>query len=211
MFKLQICLSQPHVEIPDDYYKPVTTSVKHKKIGEILQEAGLVSATQVEIALQDQQLYPELHLGEILALRGWVQQKTADFFAEKWEDKIYDPEKAPIGKYLQEAGLLEKEQIELILQEQKLTFLKFGAIVVLKGWIKQNTLNFFVHNLFPEDESDSIYVGPSNSRAKSIQAERQTQVTNDVRIIQPQYQSQVSHGTSHLGKKMTEIAMLRLW
>ena len=51
-----------------------------KPIGEKLEEAGLISKYQIEVALIDQVSYIESKFGEILALRGWLKQQTIDFF-----------------------------------------------------------------------------------------------------------------------------------
>ena len=58
--------------------------ITFKPIGEILQEAGLITSPQLQVALRDQTYYQDMRLGEILALRGWVGQETADFFAQEW-------------------------------------------------------------------------------------------------------------------------------
>ncbi|NJO96702.1 MAG: hypothetical protein HC764_12295 [Pleurocapsa sp. CRU_1_2] len=42
---------------------------------------------------------------------------------------------------------MNQQQIKVILQEQKNNQQKFGVIAVQKGWIKQETINFFVDNL----------------------------------------------------------------
>lgn len=157
MSKYEIIASEPHIVIPDDYFHFAITTVKRKRIGEILLEADLVSSAQIEIALQDQQEY-NLHLGEILALRGWIKQETADFFAQTWCEQMSESQKLPIGYYLKEARLLTEEQIAIILQEQKIHWLKFGAIAVLKGWLKQTTVDFFIEHLFPDKKAESIYV-----------------------------------------------------
>lgn len=157
-----VVISEPCIYVPKDYWHSTLTIVKRRKIGEILQEADLVSSAQVETALMDQKFHQELHLGEILALRGWIKQETADFFAQEWYDKVTSVEKRPLGYYLREAGLLTEQQINDILKEQQTNWLKFGAIAVLKGWLKQSTVDFFIGNLFPEHQSDSIYVNKTN-------------------------------------------------
>jgi len=155
----RIIISQPHIFIPDNYFSSNLTIVKRRRIGEVLREADLVSPAQIETALQDQRYYDGLALGEILALRGWIKQETADFFAQKWYEKITsDSQRAPLGHYLQEAALLNEHQIQIILKEQKMTWLKFGAIAVLKGWLKQTTVDYFIAHLFPDRKNDSIYV-----------------------------------------------------
>jgi hypothetical protein len=126
-------------------------------LGNILQEADLISASQVEVALNDQNSYQELRIGEILALRGWLKQQTADFFAQHWSELIQRKRQLPIGYYLKAAGLLNEEQINLLLAEQEQIGLRFGALAVLKGWIKPATLEFFLKHLYPERRSESPF------------------------------------------------------
>ncbi|MGD1921869.1 MAG: hypothetical protein ACFCAD_25055 [Pleurocapsa sp.] len=64
-----------------------------KPLGEILIEAGLISVSQLEIALQQQQQNDSRRVGEILASHNWIQQKTADFFVEKWSILIQQKQK----------------------------------------------------------------------------------------------------------------------
>ena len=85
-----------------------------KPLGFILQEAGLITPAQVEVALQDQQYY-QLPFGEILSLHGWIRQETADFFAEAWPTLFLSSYLQPLGYYLRSAALLSDEQIQLIL------------------------------------------------------------------------------------------------
>jgi hypothetical protein len=115
-------------------------------LGEILQEAALISAAQLEVALHDQQSY-QLPLGEILHLRGWLNQETADFFVEQWSCLLNSSTHHPLGYYFQLASLLEAEQINAILQEQKQMGIRFGTIAVVKGWLKKGTVDYFVKNL----------------------------------------------------------------
>ena len=98
-----------------------------------------------------------MRFGEILALRGWIGQETADFFAEEWLNIINQQRKHPLGFYLKKASLLNDTQIELILEEQKKNFLRFGTTAVIKGFLKQNTVDFFLENLFPHQASASPF------------------------------------------------------
>jgi hypothetical protein len=70
------------------------------RLGELLQAASLISAAQIEVALYDSYYYEHLRLGEILALRGWIGQKTADFFADRWWELQSQSETYPLGYYL---------------------------------------------------------------------------------------------------------------
>jgi hypothetical protein len=124
---------------------------KKLPIGLLLQNAGLISPEQLQNALELQTQYTQLKLGEILAVQQGIQIKTIEFFVEKWHEVVDQGQLFPLGYYLKKACLLNEQQIELILQEQKAetpkNYQKFGSIAVQKGWIKQNTINFFLENL----------------------------------------------------------------
>lgn len=137
-----------------------------KPLGEILQEASLVSATQIEEALREQSSPKKARIGEILADHGWIKQETADFFAQYWRSIVNQKGKKPLGYYLIAAGLLNEEQISTILGEQKQRklWIRLGASAVIKGWIKQSTVDFFVEHLFPEYLEDSPFVRPKKLR-----------------------------------------------
>lgn len=115
--------------------------------GLLLQNAGLISTQQLQDALELQAQYTEMKLGEILALQQGIKAKTIDFFVDKWQEIVDQGQIFPLGYYLQKANLLNQQQIKAILQEQKNNHQKFGVIAVQKGWIKQNTINFFLDNL----------------------------------------------------------------
>lgn len=124
-------------------------SIQPKRLGEILLEADLISRSQIEVALQDKFYYPDLYIGQILAMRNWIQQETADFFVQDWPELIKQTTRQPIGWYLQQAALLQEKEIEQILKEQKHIGSRFGQIAILQGHLKQTTLDFFLMYLFP--------------------------------------------------------------
>lgn len=149
---------------------------RQQKIGVILREADLVSQRQVELALQAKRHYSNLLLGEILAMQGWLKPETADFFVEEWSNVVKQRCREPLGYYLQQAALLEQEDIDQILEEQIQTGVRFGTVAVLQGFIKSTTLDFFLMNLFPQKLADSPFanmrssrtVKPGYSRPKSV-------------------------------------------
>lgn len=138
----------------------LTPETQKLPIGELLRQAGLISTTQLELALQNQKLrgYEELRLGEILDLRGWVKQETTDFFASCWNQLIESAQigsfKQKIGDYFYDAHLLNTDQIADILRQQRATKMLFGQLAVARGYVKQETLDFFVQNLFPVSQKD---------------------------------------------------------
>ena len=133
------------ITVPD-FYLP-------QRLGEILCRSGLISIAQLEVALYDQHEYNHIRLGEILALRGWVKQQTADFFADKWPYIRVQENRHRLGYYFRQAALLDSSQIETILTEQQQKALRFGTLAVLHGWIAQQTLDFFLDALFPAQAS----------------------------------------------------------
>lgn len=126
-------------------------------LGAILQQAGLVSAEQVNQALKQQkQTDSNLTIGEILAQDGKINPQTADFFAERWFSLVTEQPKKPIGQYLKQAALLNEQQIQAILVEQQSSRRKFGEVAIAKGWLKQATLDFFLSQLKVESSPVSV-------------------------------------------------------
>lgn len=169
-----------------------------KPLGFILREADLVTLGQIEVALQDQKNY-QLPLGEILALHGWIRQETADFFVERWPQFVETPIQYLLGQYFQLASLLNDQQIRIILQEQVRLGIRFGAVAILKGWLKQRTVDYFVENLVPEAKTNSSF------QDKPIK-------TGDRGIIQPQHvtrftQTQESSQISYRDKSSYYISI----
>jgi len=133
-------------------------AIKTKTLGEILREADLVSSWQIESALQDKIQYPDLRIGEILAQKNLLKPETADFFAQDWTRAVIESDKHALGYYLQQAAILDRQQIELILAQQRVSGVRFGTVAVLQGFLKSTTLDFFLANLFPEELSVSPFI-----------------------------------------------------
>ena len=113
-----------------------------KLLGVVLQDAHLISDFQIQIALIDQQAY-RMRLGDVLVLHGWLQQKTLDFFVYQWNYLLRNPEEFSLEDCIQSAGLLSKQQIQFIRQEQVRTNQSFRCIVLQQGLLKKQTLDFF--------------------------------------------------------------------
>ncbi|PSN14479.1 hypothetical protein C7293_11440 [filamentous cyanobacterium CCT1] len=131
---------------------------KTRPLGEVLQRAGLLSSAQLEVVLQDQKWQPDLRIGDILELRGWVKRDAIEFFAEQWPQLARGGRDRPIGYYFQQAGLLDAQQVETLLQEQAQAGLRIGALAVLRGWLSQETLDWFLRSLAPEESASSAFM-----------------------------------------------------
>lgn len=120
-------------------------------LGELLAEAGLISQGQLQTALYDQQSYDDMLLGEILVTRGWINQQTVDFFVNALQRARLKKFKNRLGDCFVQAALINQEQVDNILKEQELNHVRFGSIAVLKGYISQKTLDFFLKYIFPQN------------------------------------------------------------
>jgi hypothetical protein len=54
----------------------------------------------------------------------------------------YDPIDKRLGSYLIDAGLLSPSQVDVALNDQASTGLRFGEIIVERGWVKQQTIDY---------------------------------------------------------------------
>ncbi|MEA5452792.1 hypothetical protein VB780_29745 [Leptolyngbya sp. CCNP1308] len=131
---------------------------KTRPLGEMLQRAGLLSQAQLEVVLQDQKWQPDLRIGDILELRGWVKRDAIEFFAEQWPKLATVGRDSPIGYYFQQAGLLDSHQVDALLREQAQAGLRIGALAVLHGWLSQETLDWFLRSLAPEESASSAFM-----------------------------------------------------
>jgi uncharacterized protein YjbI with pentapeptide repeats len=159
--------------------------MENQPLGEILVEAGLVSLAQIEIALQ-QQFETELKIGEILANKNLIKQKTADFFVEKWPKLLQAEEKKPLVYYFRKAGLLDKNQINQIISKQRASFSakRFHRLAVEDGYLNQITVDFFLAKLFKLKTNNNVSVAqPYEILRRYIKGERNFSQTNLMKAL----------------------------
>ena len=118
-----------------------------KYIGEILQDAGLISSPQLRTALILQSQFSDCKLGEILVAQGWLKAQTVKFLVDVFSLSQLSNylSQQPIGYYLKEAGLLTNQQIDAIVQEQRKQGCKFCYLAVLEGYLRPKTADFFLN------------------------------------------------------------------
>lgn len=156
-------------------------SISMANVIDILIQAGLLNEVQVQVALYDQTSNPHLRLSEILSLRGWIAEETVDFFELLWDMRVRQRDRQLIGKYFMEARLLTSAQVEDVVAEQKLSHLRFGEVAVLKGYLKQETVRFFLKHLFPQN----IKVKAISPLARTTQTQaHQRTLSSDVTVQQ---------------------------
>ena len=176
-------------------------------LGVILQQAGLVSGVRFKQALEQQnQSDIKSQIGEILANRGDISQQTANFFSEQWFKLVKEKPKQPIGQYLKQAGLLTDRQIQTILDEQKRTESKFGELAIAKGWLKQATVDFFLHylvgksNIQPKTKANQA-TNPADSPLNSQQTASITLESSE----QLEYSQKVHEGFLQIKRKLLKL------
>jgi hypothetical protein len=71
-----------------------------------------------------------------------------------------------IGSYLVDAGLLTLGQIEVALNDQKVTGMRFGEILAARGWVKQQTVDYLMEKIvMPERRSLKHQVNSTKPKA----------------------------------------------
>ncbi len=73
----------------------------------------------------------------------------------------------PLGAYLVEAGLLSEAQVNVALTDQSAVSMTFGEILVTRGWVKQQTIEYLMQKvILPERESKQTHSGLEIGLAK---------------------------------------------
>ncbi|WP_299488558.1 hypothetical protein [Acaryochloris sp. IP29b_bin.137] len=89
-------------------------------------------------------------------------------------DVSHYPGNKRIGSYLVDAGLLSLAQVEVVLSDQDLTEMRFGEILVSRGWLKFETVEFVFQNvILPQRTLAKKTVDATNSSQRSSQRYRQ--------------------------------------
>ncbi|MDY6939862.1 MAG: hypothetical protein SWY16_19690 [Cyanobacteriota bacterium] len=88
----------------------------------------------------------------LVATLGWpiaLPLSIIELSGKKRKVSDFAPHYLPVGQFLKQAGLLTQTQIGKALQEQKTQpdSQRFGEILVRRGWLAQETVDFFVDDL----------------------------------------------------------------
>jgi hypothetical protein len=85
-----------------------------------------------------------------------------------------------IGSYLVDAGLLTAGQIEVALNDQKVTGMRFGEILAARGWVKQQTVDYLMEKIVvPERRSLKQQVNQSQTRPDGLGANQNSRAARD--------------------------------
>ena len=182
----------------------------------VLQQAGLVSADQVKQALEKQQRTKRsLRIGEILVAQGYIDARTADFFARRWTQRSPKKPPQPIGQYFKQAALLNEWQIQAILKQQRQTKQKFGEVAIARGWLKPTTVDFFLKYLssdLAQSKSQTVskkikgqanHIDPAASSAAKSQ--EIPEVPSSKKSDRSEYSQKVHEGFLKIKRKLLNI------
>lgn len=61
-----------------------------------------------------------------------------------------------LGGYLVEAGLLTPAQVDVALNDQKITGMRFGEILAARGWVKQQTIEYLMNKVILPDREPPL-------------------------------------------------------
>lgn len=142
-----------------------------KPLGKALEQAGLISNYQIRTALDIQSKDNQTKFGEILVSQGIIREETVDFFADQLPKLLQQRKTEPLGYYLQEASLIESQQIATLLDEQKQRKLLLGELLLEKGWLKEKTLNFFLQYLEQKKKQVQLLSPSQQEIIKSLHLE----------------------------------------
>ena len=103
-----------------------------KKMGEILVESGILTRTQLEIALEAQQKSKKL-LGEILVEMNFITREKLDLALTRQFGSV-------LGEILMRSRLITFEQLQIALKKQTESCRPLGEILVNMNFISEETL-----------------------------------------------------------------------
>ena len=91
----------------------------------------------------------------------------------------YDPLSKRLGGYLIDAGILTEAQVDVVLKDQETTGMRFGDIVVERGWAKRKTIEYLTRKIIrlERELGEPLKTGLIETRysaRKKTQVSRQT-------------------------------------
>lgn len=80
-----------------------------------------------------------------------------------------------LGGYLIEAGLLTTAQVDVALNDQEATGLRFGEVIAARGWVKQQTIDYLMKKVVvPERKAIRQRQGQTRTTSEQMTANRPT-------------------------------------
>lgn len=94
-----------------------------------------------------------------------------------------------LGDYLIEAGLLTPSQVEVALADQVTTQLRFGDVLIRRGWVKEETIEYLMQKvILPErtgQQNEASYLESSRNLLKTLLRIRPNPQASDLQFTPP--------------------------
>lgn len=94
-----------------------------------------------------------------------------------------------LGDYLVEAGLLTQAQIEVALADQAMTNLRFGEVLIRRGWVKEETIEYLMKKvILPErtgNNNTTSYLESSRNLLKTLLKTRAGSQSSNSLFLEP--------------------------
>ncbi len=94
-----------------------------------------------------------------------------------------------LGDYLIEAGLLTPSQVEVALADQVTTQLRFGDVLIRRGWVKEETIEYLMQKvILPErtgQQNEASYLESSRNLLKTLLRIRPNPQASDLPFTPP--------------------------
>lgn len=144
---------------------------RHELLADLLTEAGLITQARLQSA-RAELAHCRMLLGEILVIRGYVAPETVEFLLRDQAHVLpQGAGKHPIGEYFKAAGLVTEGQIVEALRLQKRKKIYFGMALVERGYIQEETLDFFLRRYGDDPDADHLLEMPGSDDVLAIDEE----------------------------------------
>ncbi len=111
--------------------------------------------------------------------------------------------KKRLGGYLVEAGLLTPAQIDVALNDQKLTGMRFGEILAARGWVKQQTIEYLMHKVVLPEQKDVKQPATRTIGASQQSGDVSDRATDAVSPLSPEAGKQVIRRDAPIAKPLS--------
>jgi type II secretory ATPase GspE/PulE/Tfp pilus assembly ATPase PilB-like protein len=152
---------------------------KRAPLGQILEEHGVLSRADLNVALEDQHRLRKQRLGEILSQENQLEQDIIDQVINKAQQDGKADKWPRVGDILVSAGLVTREQVEAALATQKVgKKIKIGRLLIERGLVTEEQVLAALATKFnlPFVDLDKLEVDPRALAAVSAEVVIQLRV-----------------------------------
>lgn len=111
------------------------------------------------------------------------------------------PHPKRLGGYLIEAGLITPDQVSVALNDQQATGMRFGEVLVARGWLKEQTVEWIMQKvIMPEKKAYQRHLSKMTvSQAQTVRQSTTTTTTPEGRSLHQPPINLANHRTASTG------------